>query len=430
MTELRSFARKFGVVFSGTIAGQIVLVLAAPLLTRIYSPADLGAFGVYASLLGVLTAAVSLRFEMALPLPEDEAEVERLLVLCIGLVCVATSIVALAVAGIALGYPAAVERVGLGASVWLLAPGVLGAGAYQALSMFAVRRQQFRVLSMSRLSNGSITGIAQVVAGLVHAGPMSLGIGHIVGQISAAAWLAWQGLIARRKPFAAWTLTQLWTLASRYRRFPALLMPAHVLNAAGVHSVPVLLALIHGQGMVGLYFLGQRAVGTPAALVARSLGDVFMGQGAQLLRNDPVAFRKLFHQVYARLLILALPLVVALVFAAPPLFAWIFGEEWREAGTFVQLLAPVFLLEISLDPIVRFALLERQDLAVLWAGARFALICSALVLSWLLGLAPTETVMTLAVVMFASYLHKWFLWERAMQRCIALRAEPAGRVAV
>ena len=44
-----AFARHVATLASGTAVGQLLLVLALPVLTRLYSPADYGALAVYSS---------------------------------------------------------------------------------------------------------------------------------------------------------------------------------------------------------------------------------------------------------------------------------------------------------------------------------------------------------------------------------------------
>lgn len=44
------FARSVSILAGGTAAGQAIVVLASPLLTRLYSPEDFGLLAVYAAL--------------------------------------------------------------------------------------------------------------------------------------------------------------------------------------------------------------------------------------------------------------------------------------------------------------------------------------------------------------------------------------------
>ena len=66
------FARSTMTLASGTAIAQLLLVLAMPVLTRLYTPADYGALAVYSSTLTVLLVLASLRYEVAIPLPENE----------------------------------------------------------------------------------------------------------------------------------------------------------------------------------------------------------------------------------------------------------------------------------------------------------------------------------------------------------------------
>ena len=76
-----TFARGVSVLVGGTAGAQLLTVLAAPILTRLYSPEDFGLLAVYASLLGLIGVVASLRYELAIPLPESDEEAAHVMVL-------------------------------------------------------------------------------------------------------------------------------------------------------------------------------------------------------------------------------------------------------------------------------------------------------------------------------------------------------------
>lgn len=94
------FARSVTVLAGGAVLGQAITVLVSPILTRLYSPEDFGVFGVYASILGIVTVIASLRYEYALPLPEDDAIAANILALCFLLLLGMTGLIALLVYGL------------------------------------------------------------------------------------------------------------------------------------------------------------------------------------------------------------------------------------------------------------------------------------------------------------------------------------------
>ena len=68
----RSFARNVAVLAGGTALGQGLAVLASPLLTRLYTPSGFGVLAAYTSIFSILLVVVALRYELAIPLPEDD----------------------------------------------------------------------------------------------------------------------------------------------------------------------------------------------------------------------------------------------------------------------------------------------------------------------------------------------------------------------
>ena len=63
--KLSRFYNNLFLLTGGSVAGQLILLAAAPILTRLYTPRDLGIAGVYISILGFMSVGCMLRYEMA-----------------------------------------------------------------------------------------------------------------------------------------------------------------------------------------------------------------------------------------------------------------------------------------------------------------------------------------------------------------------------
>jgi lipopolysaccharide exporter len=68
-------------LISGTALGQMITVLVSPLLARIYAPEDFGLLAVYISIASILSVIISLRYETAVVLPEDDNQAMDLVLL-------------------------------------------------------------------------------------------------------------------------------------------------------------------------------------------------------------------------------------------------------------------------------------------------------------------------------------------------------------
>lgn len=54
---------------TGTAVGQVISFALMPIITRLYTPADYGVFGVFTALVTILGSVVGLKFEAAILLP-------------------------------------------------------------------------------------------------------------------------------------------------------------------------------------------------------------------------------------------------------------------------------------------------------------------------------------------------------------------------
>ena len=76
-------ARAAGVLVGGTAIGQLISVIALPIITRLYSPADFTVLAVFNGLLLIIAMAAAGRFDIAIPLPDSDEEAANLLVLSV-----------------------------------------------------------------------------------------------------------------------------------------------------------------------------------------------------------------------------------------------------------------------------------------------------------------------------------------------------------
>ena len=64
--------KSFTVLFSGTLMAQVIGYAIAPILTRLYSNAEMGEMLYYMRLIAFISSIATLRYEAALPLPKRD----------------------------------------------------------------------------------------------------------------------------------------------------------------------------------------------------------------------------------------------------------------------------------------------------------------------------------------------------------------------
>ena len=349
-----AFARGVSVLVGGTAGAQLLAVLAAPLLTRLFTPEDFGLLAVFAGMLALFSVVSSLRYELAIPLPQDDIEAANVVTLCMLVVVASALICGVFVALLATPVANALGVPLLTNYLWLLPLGVLVAGGYNALNYWAVRTKQFGTVARTRISQS--LGMLAVQVATYKLGGLALLIGQVAGQgagtlsLVRAAWaspafrqVTWQGV---------------WQVAVRYKRFPIFSTWEGLSNSAGVQLPPLLFAALFSPAAAGLYTLANRVLSLPMSLVGNAIGQVFFANAANAHREGKLG--PLVAQLHGKLAHIGLPPALLLMLLGPDLFALIFGETWRQAGEFARWMAPwLYLVFVSSPLSTLFAVTEK-----------------------------------------------------------------------
>jgi O-antigen/teichoic acid export membrane protein len=324
------FARSVTLLAGGTALGQAITVLVSPILTRLYTPEDFGVFGVYASILGIVTVVASLRYEYALPLPKMTRLLLTFWSFASSLLFGMTTLSWFVIYGLGGQIVTWANVPGLKPYLWLIPLGMLGAGTYQILNYWAVRKRDFPRIARTRLSRGVARAALQVGVGFAHSGPLGLLLGQFAGETAGSTSL---GLAAWRKdraPFQAVSLQGIRRAGARYKRFPLFSSWAGLLDALGLQVPQILFAAFYGAEVAGWFALGQRVIAAPLNIVVDSVAQVYFGEAARLPRDDPKAMKRLFLKLTGRLALIGGVPVAVICALAPWFFAILFGPGWGQ----------------------------------------------------------------------------------------------------
>jgi O-antigen/teichoic acid export membrane protein len=419
------FVRHVVTLASGTAIAQLLFVLAMPVLTRLYTPSDYGTLAVYSSTLTVLLVLASLRYEAAIPLPEEEEVAGSLLALTLIVLAAMTVLVALLVWLAGDAFVARANVAALRPYLWLIPVGLLGAGTYQALSYWAIRRRAFGRIARTKLSQGIGQVVAQVGLGLVKAGAPGLLVGDVIGRVAGGGGLAI--LAFRDRPFARVTGASLRAAAGRYRRFPLLTTWSGLLNIGSLQLPSILFAASFGATAAGLYALSYKMLVLPTMLVGQTVGQVFLARAATLSRESE-RLRLLTERTALALFACGLPVFGAVALGGPQLFATAMGSQWEQAGRYAQTLAPWFAVWLVSNPLSGLlSVREWQVSALAFTAFEFALRLGALLIGTSRG-SPMLAVTLLSVSGVIISLTSIARFMHAGHSSIGRLVDPAARL--
>lgn len=409
------FARGVSLLAGSAAISQALLILASPLITRLYTPAEMGVYAVFTSILAVANSFGSMRYERAIPLPREPERGLSVVLLSLALLPVSAVVfgVLLLFGGRwlvgALGVPA------LGPFLWLLPVGLASIGTYHALSYWFVRTGDFKRIAWTRLTQSANMIGVKVLGGVLFAGPVGLLVGGIIGQAAGITRFAVGLRRSGRRLFTREVARGVPEVARAYRQFPMLTAWTQAINAAGVSAPSLLLAAFYGPQVAGWYALGQRVLAGPARIVGAAIAQVYFSEAARMMHERPAALAPQFRRLTRRLVLASVP-IVAVSIVSPWLFEWVFGREWRSAGVYAAILAlPVScsLVATSTSNLVTYGF---NKWASSWEVSRLVLTVGAL---WGCHWARVDSlgaISCLALVSVVSYSVLWLLNSTAVHR--------------
>ena len=170
-----SFAGDVLKLVSGTTVAQLLALLVAPILTRLFAPDSWGVLAIFTSITGILGVIACLRYELAIMLPEKDEESANLLGVSL---MFSVLISLLTIPLIWFGKDPILRWLnapGLASYLWLVPIAVFLQGVFLALNYWNSRTRHFGRLSVARVISSLSTSLGKLgfgFAGYASAGTM------------------------------------------------------------------------------------------------------------------------------------------------------------------------------------------------------------------------------------------------------------------
>ncbi|MDV2481663.1 oligosaccharide flippase family protein [Methanoculleus sp. Wushi-C6] len=356
---MTSFLSNLFKLTSGTVIAQVAAVLLIPVATRIYAPEFFGVNQLFLSIATVITVVSSLSYHFAIMVTEEDEDSVNVLALCV--VCVLGIATLAGIVFVAFGdWFGALFNMPMIADYLILLPFfVIFSSLFVVLNDWLSRKVRYGPIARGTVINSVSTRVFQIGAGLVHASPLGLILGSVVGA-GLAIIPHLRSLREDAHLLRSVTPGRMKDLARRYSRFAIYASFGSLANSASWELPAFMLAYFFNPVIVGFYALAIMAVRLPMMLVGTSITQVFF-QKASEERIQTGSVRNVVREVHTRLIAVGLFPFVLFAILAEDLFTFVFGADWLTAGTYAMILTPWLFTTFAVSPITSlFGVLDRQ----------------------------------------------------------------------
>jgi O-antigen/teichoic acid export membrane protein len=359
--QLKSdYFKSLSVLLSGTLIAQVIGYAIAPLLTRLYTTAEMGELALYMRITGFIAAIATLRYESALPIPKNDGHSYLLyrISLLISFIVLAISsilLISLILAGITPGF-----------SWWYVLLIIFGSAAIVVINIgtnWSVRTGTFSLISRQKIVNSLFSNTLKWGFAYFSLGYFGLIVATFIGYFLSSFEFIFSFRGLKRKYSQLKSRKKTWVLLKDHREFPLLNLPHILVDHGRDILIATLILAYFSESIYGSFSHSYAMLRIPSMLIGVSLSQVFYNQAIKLY-NENKRMLPLLKKTIGMLIGISLIPFTILYLYGEPIFAWIFGVNWAEAGSYSETMSFWLMVSFVISPISALPMvLKKQKIA-------------------------------------------------------------------
>jgi len=359
----KSFRRNVITLMMGTIIAQALPLAFMPILTRLYTPQEFGIFATFIALATILGSIATARYEMAILLPKKEEDAINLLALSFLILTLFSLFLGILFCLFNAPISSFLKNDEIGFWLYFMPLTIFFIGIFNILSNYNNRMQNYKTISQATVIKSIILVASQLVLGFLKQGATGLISGQILSHIFANMGLA-KEIFKDKRFLSVVQKSKMIHLAKEHKDFVRFQTP-HALLSSVSSNVPIyMFSTFFSMSVVGFYAFSLRIVFTPLSILSSATARVYNQKVVEAYHNGEDSYelsKRLLMAIAKRLIV---PFLVIIVFA-PEIFAFIFGQSWKEAGVYTQIMSPFLFFNLLVSSISFIpSLINRQKKAL------------------------------------------------------------------
>lgn len=376
-----SFVRNVVVLAGGRGAALIVALLLTPIIARLFTPADFGVVAVLFAVSQMIGDISTLNYQRAVLLPKTVEKSGEVLFLSKAVLLLVVSLLlaflgVLKLTGVEIPYSSM-----LGGWVWAvpLVVGIIGMGHVRCMTL--TRSKEYGVIARADIGQALTTTGSRIGLGMLFGSSVwGLASGYLLGLAVRLGMLQGHNDIYNRVSATKAQWHRLTTVAREYKDLPLLNMPSELMISISTKLPLLTLGVWLGSSVVGFYAMASRLVKGPLDTVSVALRRVYLQRAAEL-EADGRGIHGIFLKTTITLFILGVAPFGILWLFGEEILGFVLGEAWREAGRYVEILAP-WLFAVWTSAVVSPTLVVRRKQGIWLVLQTVVFSFRAVVLGW------------------------------------------------
>lgn len=408
MIKLRNsaFLKSISILTSGSIIAQLIVIITSPILTRLYSPEDIGAYTYILSISHLFMAVINGRYDMSIVTEDDDDRVYALVKLSI-LVCIFFSLLISFGYGVYFNFFSNKTSISNGVLIILFMI-ILSYGVINVLNAFNNRNKEYALMSSLYIVRSASQNFGAILLSAFNIEVMGLLIPYVFGQGIGIKRQA-KSLLRHYNKLKKVSLNDVLEVAQLHKKQPIFSAPAIFANSFSYSSITIFIEMLFGMGVVGFYSVSFRVLGIPLSVISGNVSRVFFEDASREFIHTGQFFKS-FKKTVAFLTVIAIPMVIAMMYVVPSFVSLLFGKGWEEAGVYIKIFAPMFGIRFIVSSISLGTLVAKKQNYELLIQTLFIVVSiSTYIISKLLNLSVVNYLYIISISFSIIYMLNFIL---------------------
>lgn len=346
-----AFSRDVSTLMIGQFFVHLIAFAALPIITKLYSAEQIGAYSLFMAIFMVLTIVSTGRYESAIVVEQDEQKSVSLWSLSLCFSFVFSFLFFLILFFFNDFFLSFFKTKQLGIYILFLPLAIFLGAILRATQFYFNKLEHYKKIAQSDILKSGTNAGASIGFGLLNFFSGGLVVANILSMFVSSIYLAallpshfWNNF---KNNFSYYNLKE---VGIKYKNYLSFYSLSGILNALVANGTPIFIIFFFTEKTAGYYFMAEKVVSIPLGLIVAAISRVFYQKATVLYNTNKNEFLQLIYSIQKKMIFVLIPLLILLSILAPYFFDW-FGNDWRKAGEMIKYFAILVFFNNLVSPV-------------------------------------------------------------------------------
>lgn len=324
---------------AGQLIGQAITLAATLVLSRIYTDADYGTFGIITSTASIIISIIGLALSSAIMVVDTEEDSRRVFSVAYWMQLLLLAVILIGMFALmpvkrffetSIPYPVALLLMALYIAINILC---------SMTRIYINRLKLNNILFWNSLINAGCTVLISIPMGFLNYGFLGLLVSAILAEILCTAQMMRASCPFRK--IHGWKEVK--QTIVECKRFILFQYPSNMMGTFSNNMPNQALYNMFGDAALGSYGMCNKIFNLPMNLVVAPIQTIYFRTAAQMKDRTKELADFTYDFLQKMMLVAALPMIACMAFGEY-IFGFVLGWQWMEAGLIAAIMCPYFLL--------------------------------------------------------------------------------------